>query len=185
MRMTTAIRHLVVPLAFLAVSAGPAIADAHAEKNIRTLADKLRELDAHSVAVALIEDVDVDRTARFVLGRHLQDVPPEDVAAFTARFSAYLAGFIESRADEIASGDLEILSSHDRNDHDCIVSTAVHSPTRERAIMRWRLLRIDGAWHIVDVEMHGVWLAIEQRAQIDSLLDQDTDISTIYAEVPD
>ena len=61
----------------------------------------------------------------------------------------------------------------------------MHSPTRERAIMRWRLLRIDGAWHIVDVEMHGVWLAIEQRAQIDSLLDQDTDISTIYAEVPD
>jgi hypothetical protein len=30
--------------------------------------------------------------------------------------------------------------------------------------------------------MHGVWLAIEQRAQIDSLLGQSGDISDIYAD---
>jgi phospholipid transport system substrate-binding protein len=48
--------------------------------------------------------------------------------------------------------------------------------------MRWRLIKAGGDWHIVDVEMHGVWLAIEQRAQIDSLLRKRGDISDIYAD---
>ena len=39
-------------------------------------------------------------------------------------------------------------------------------------IMRWRVLLRDGEWRLVDVEVHGLWLAIEQRAQIVTLLDK-------------
>ncbi len=38
--------------------------------------------------------------------------------------------------------------------------------------MRWRVLRRDGDWRLVDVEVHGMWLAIEQRAQIAAILDR-------------
>jgi phospholipid transport system substrate-binding protein len=47
--------------------------------------------------------------------------------------------------------------------------------------MRWRVLHRDGAWRLIDVEVHGLWLAIEQRAQIMALLDkQDTQIADLY-----
>lgn len=176
------LKPLMLFLGLAMLVSGSAGADEQAERNIGVLAKKMQALDAVSMAETLVADVDIDRTAKFVLGRHLHDVAPADLSAFTGRFERYLTSVIESRADEISDGEIQILNSYDRNDHDCVVSTSVRSATREPTIMRWRLIRSEGAWYIVDVEMHGVWLAIEQRAQIDSLLDASDDISEIYPE---
>ena len=47
--------------------------------------------------------------------------------------------------------------------------------------MRWRLLERDGSWRLVDVEVHGLWLAIEQRAQVVAALSRPgTSVSSIY-----
>jgi len=176
------LKSLMASMALVLCISGGAMADEQAEGNITALAEKLHAKDAASIAEALVSTVDINRTAKFVLGRHVRDVSPEDLSAFTRRFESFLTGFVESRADEIANGEIKILTSYDRNDHDCVVTTQVSSATREPTTMRWRLIKAGSDWHIVDVEMHGVWLAIEQRAQIDSLLGQSGDISDIYAD---
>ena len=38
--------------------------------------------------------------------------------------------------------------------------------------VRWRVMERDGAWRVVDVEVSGLWLAIEQRAQIAAIMDK-------------
>ncbi len=38
--------------------------------------------------------------------------------------------------------------------------------------VRWRVINRNGSWRVVDVQAFGLWLAIEQRAQIAAILDQ-------------
>ncbi|WP_273184302.1 MlaC/ttg2D family ABC transporter substrate-binding protein [Hyphomonas adhaerens] len=176
------LKSLMASMALVFCFSSVAMADVQAEGNITALAGKLHAQDAATIAESLVSMVDIDRTAKFVLGRHVREISPKDLSDFTGRFERFLTGFVESRADEIADGEIRIVTSYDRSDHDCVVTTRVSSTTREPTTMRWRLIKAGGDWHIVDVEMHGVWLAIEQRAQIDSLLRKRGDISDIYAD---
>ncbi|MBU4569311.1 MAG: ABC transporter substrate-binding protein, partial [Alphaproteobacteria bacterium] len=64
---------------------------------------------------------------------------------------------------------------------DSIVTTRVSTPYRDPMIMRMRLLQRGGDWRIVDVEAHGLWLAIEQRAQVvDALSRPGATVASIY-----
>ena len=36
--------------------------------------------------------------------------------------------------------------------------------------VRWRVIERKGNWSVVDLEVAGIWLAIEQRAQVASIL---------------
>jgi len=159
-----------------------AIANPQAEEHVQAVVQSIHAEQDGALAAALVEEIDISRTSRFVLGRHLRDATPAQIEAFESRFRAYLVSFLSGRTDELAQAKIEIVGSSDRNPGDSIVTTRVSSPFREPMIMRWRLIERENAWRLVDVDVHGIWLAIEQRAQSASLLDRkDVGIGDLYS----
>lgn len=159
-----------------------AIANPQAEEHVQSVIQSIHAEQDGALATALVEEIDIGRTARFVLGRHRRDATPEQIDAFENRFRSYLVSFLTGRTDELEQAKIEIVGSSERSPGDSIVTTRVSSPFRDPMIMRWRLIERDNAWKLVDVEVHGIWLAIEQRAQIDSLLDrEEVGIDDLYS----
>lgn len=164
MRRLTILFVLSAHTAFLA-SASP-----QSEQHIQTMIETVHTEHGGSLATALVEEIDIDRTSRFILGRYARNASPSELDAFETRFKDYLVKFLKGRTYELEKADIEILGSTDRNAHDSIVTTRVSSPYRKPMLMRWRIIDRDGEWRLVDVEVHGIWLAIEHRAQISSLM---------------
>ncbi len=164
-------------MAALCAWAGPP-----AEAKIAGMMDVVQAKSGTSVSEAIVKEIDLKTTARFVLGKHARRATPDEIDAFTLNFETYLTGFFEGRTREIETGNVTVIGSVDRSANDCIVTTRVSSDLRDPMIVRWRLLEREGTWRLIDVEVHGVWLAIEQRAQIDSLIDQGFRIEEIYTE---
>ena len=162
---------LAVFLFTLSFCSAPAIASPSSEDYLHSVLEKLQSDEVISEADHIVDQIDVSRVSRFVLGRHARDAAPDDIEEFELRFDAYLREFLSSRSEELSNAKMVIQSSSDRSSDDSIILTRVSSPARDPMTMRWRVLQREGQWRIVDVEMHGLWLAIEQRAQIDALLD--------------
>lgn len=166
-------RSSLLILAILVSCAGEAFASPEAEAHVESIIDGLSHVDESNEADFVIDQVDIPRLSKFVLGKYVRTEKPEDLAQFEHRLDAYLRDFLKSRSMELSNAAVEILYSTDRSDTDSIVTTRVSSPTRSPMLMRWRVLFRDGDWKVVDVEVHGLWLAIEQRAQIAEIMSRD------------
>jgi phospholipid transport system substrate-binding protein len=168
---------------FMIAALMPALATANpaSEAHIQALIETIHSDPDGSVADALLDDADMPRIAHFVLGKYSREVSEEEVSVFAGRLESFLRDFLAQRSEELSSAHLEILSSVERSNTDSIVTTRVSTPFRDPMNMRWRLLERDGSWRLVDVEVHGLWLAIEQRAQVVAALSRPgTSVSSIY-----
>ncbi|MEM9738236.1 MAG: ABC transporter substrate-binding protein [Pseudomonadota bacterium] len=145
-------------------------ADPQAEAVISNAALELAagELDAHE----LTELVDTNAIARFTLGRHVRGLADERVSAYANAFKGFLESTFDSYAHRFTGANIAMTGSVDRSTRDSIVTTRVSMPGGTPEMVRWRLMDRGGAWKVVDVQVQGLWLAIEQRAQIDALLDR-------------
>jgi phospholipid transport system substrate-binding protein len=168
----TSTAKFVAAFVLAAIMPAMAFANPSSEAHIQALIEKIHNEPAGSVSDIILDDADMPRIARFVLGKYGPRMSDEDVSLFTTRLEVFLRDFLSQRSDELSSGQLEIVSSDERRETDSIVTTRVSSALREPTIMRWRLLARDGDWRLVDVEIHGLWLSIEQRAQVVSALSQ-------------
>jgi phospholipid transport system substrate-binding protein len=166
-------RSSLLSIAILISCTGQAFASPEAEAHVGSIIDRLSHVEGSNQADFVIDQVDMSRLSKFVLGKYARSAKPEELTQFEYRLAAFLRDFLKPRSMELANATVEILSSVDRNDTDSIVTTRVSSPTRSPMLMRWRVLFRDGDWKVVDVEVHGLWLAIEQRAQISDIMNRD------------
>lgn len=163
-------KKLLAAFVAAALLANTAAASPASEAYVGELIDELHQSGMVSEADLIVDSVDMPRVSRFVLGKYAREASAEDSKLFEARFDRFLRDFLSSRSEELSNAELVVVSSSDRADTDSIVTTRVSSATREPMTMRWRVLLRDGEWRLVDVEVHGLWLAIEQRAQVTALL---------------
>jgi phospholipid transport system substrate-binding protein len=174
-------KKLFLTFAGFALAAFPAFASPDSESHVRAFIEQMHQGAEGHESNFIVDEVDMPRVSKFVLGKYGRDASAEDLALFASRLDTFMRNFLSSRSDELSNANVEVLSSVDRNATDSIVTTRVSSPTREPMIMRWRVLMRDGEWRLVDVEVHGLWLAIEQRAQVASLLDKNgANIRDVY-----
>ena len=148
----------------------PALAGQAAEELIRGAAADMSDPD--SGRDAFRDSIDVPTVARFTLGKHARRVSSEEQARFTAAFEGFLIDTFENHRDAFANADVQVIGSVDRSAKDSIVETRVTPRDGETNTVRWRVIKRDEEWRVVDVEVMGLWLAIEQRAQIASILDR-------------
>ena len=163
--------------AVVAVSA-PAFANEAAEEFVGTRANEaLTVLNDASMSLAekkesfrvLVEEVaDVPRITRFVLGRYARNVDASEMAEFSEVFRRYAIGIYEARLGDYAGETLTVTGSTDRRPGDVIVHTEIAGGSQEDELpVNWRVLTNDaGEAKVVDVEVYGVWLAINQREEI-------------------
>ncbi len=154
----------------LALLALPAAAGPEAEAVIEGAAAQIG--DPVKGRDALKDSVDVDTVANFTLGKHARRVTDEERARFSGAFENYLLNSFEDHREKFQGADVTILGSKDRSPKDSVVETRVQRQGEEPQIIRWRVIEKEGDWRVVDVEVAGLWLAIEQRAQIAAILDR-------------
>lgn len=154
----------------LALSTPAAFAGPAAEAVIGEAADELVRGTFDDGRLEAV--IDTQRIARFALGRHVRTLEPGEIRRFVSAFDIYLGSVLDEHAGRFAGAEVEVMGSRDRSDRDSIVTTRITLPGEMPQTVRWRVLEVDGAWRVVDVEAFGLWLAIEQRAQLAAILDR-------------
>lgn len=161
------IRAAIVALS-VSLFALPAMAGEEAESVIAEAASQLSDpVEASGVIIAAI---DVPAVARFTLGKNANRISDADQARFADAFDTFLKQRLEDEQDNFTRARVNIVGSTDRDADDSIVETEVVRDGEEPMTVRWRVIKGDRGWRIVDVEVAGLWLAIEQRAQIAAIL---------------
>jgi len=154
----------------LALMAFPAAAGPEAEAVISGTAAQIS--DPVKGKDALRQSIDLPAVANFTLGKHARRISDADREKFAAAFENYLIDNFEDHRQKFAQAKVEVLGSKDRSPTDSIVETRITPAGEKSQTVRWRVIERDGNWRVVDVELLGLWLAIEQRAQIAAILDQ-------------
>lgn len=122
---------------------------------------------------ALVDEIaDVPKITRFVLGRYSRGADATELAEFSEVFRRYAIGIYESRLGEYAGETLRVTGSTDRKPGDSVVHTEIAGGAQDDVLpVNWRVLTDEtGVSKVVDVEVFGVWLAINQRDEIVSVI---------------
>ncbi|MEZ6010447.1 MAG: ABC transporter substrate-binding protein [Hyphomonas sp.] len=156
--------------AAIALAPLPALASPEAEALIAGAAAEIT--DPVKGEDAFTRSIDVAAVARFALGKHVRTVSAAEQDRFTAALRDFLADTFRDNADKFRDARIEVLGSKDRSPTDSVVETRISQRGEDPMTVRWRVIAREGEWRVVDVEVLGLWLAIEQRAQIGAILDR-------------
>ena len=178
-------RHLIAAAA-LAAAASPAFADASTEAFVEDNANEVLEsLNDPSLSrderTALFsrymdEFADIEAVSRFVIGKYANRFTPEEFECFQAAFKKYALAVYENELDAYRGNEVIVEGSTDRTPRDSIVDTKIPRADGQEMSVRWRVLKRNDGYQVVDVALNVngnlIWLAIEQQAQFLSLLDR-------------
>jgi phospholipid transport system substrate-binding protein len=132
-------------------------------------ADAERKREAfHAFVLPL---VDARKTALFTLGVYRKGAPDSVIEPFVAAFTDYSTAIYEMRLDEYKNAVVKVTGSIDNKPNDVTVDALAEAPNlREPVRLAFRLLGSNGSYKIVDVQVAGIWLSVEQRDQFASML---------------
>lgn len=154
----------------------------NAEALVSEAASEIAQSERSRVADAVLSHIDTKAIASFTLGRHGRSLPAADKARFAEAFEAFLRRQIEANAHQFAGVEVRVVDTAARNARDAIVTTEVQG-LGESLKVRWRVIEHSGKWSVVDLEVAGIWLAIEQRAQVAAILGRPgADIEDVIAQ---
>lgn len=149
----------------LNAAAGP-----EAEAVIIETADTISQVGTPSEAIT--KQIDVEAVAAFTLGKYSRRVSDDERQRFAQALETFLAQSFDDQRELFTQADVVVTGSVDRSEKDSIVETRIERPGKTAETVRWRVIERDGGWKVVDVEWKGLWLAIEQRAQIAAIMDK-------------
>lgn len=149
-----------------------------AEDTQENLADN--DLSASDID-RIMDEIDVDGVAAFVLGKYAETTTAEEYDAYEIAFRTYLRGQLQTHVEKFAGVGVQVTDTAERGSQS-IVETRVTKADGETAEIKWRLRRSGAGWQVIDIEAMDLWLAIEQRAQFVAELDQNGgDISALIS----
>ena len=181
-------RKLILSCAMLAAAALPSFAQTESEEYVRQNAnDVLASLNAPGLTpderreqfqTYMDEFTNLDAVAKFVIGKYSKRFTPEEMDLYLTSFRAYALAVYEYYFNEFRGRDVKVTGSTERTSRDSIVDTDIVRADGQELEVRWRVLNRGGKLQVVDVALEDggnvIWLAIEQRAQFLSILDQNS-----------
>ena len=175
---------LVAPLVAMIALPAPAFADAEAERYVEARANEVvRTLNDPDLSRAerserfnayMDEFADMRVIARIALGAYGRSVSAEDFETYAAAFRDYALAVYEGQLDAYRGERVEVLGSTDLpNGAVEVESRMVNARAANGDLpVKWRVIRRGGAWKVFDVEVFGLWLGVEQKAQFEAILDR-------------
>jgi len=119
---------------------------------------------------------DIRRIAIFTLGQYANSTSPADMEDFVKAFTDYATAVYETRLGKYKGQTLKVTGSNDRAADDSVVNAIVVNPTAPSANPIRAAFRIragaGGKSIITDMQVEGVWLAINQRSDFIGFLQQ-------------
>ena len=180
-----------------AFSATPAAADDGARAFTQTLIDKgfaiLRDTRMDEATRVrrfddfIVEHMDARKTALFTLGHYRRGAPDGVVEPFVAAFTDYSTAIYGAHLVDFADATLRVTGDITNKPGDVTVMTVAEGAgLREPLRIAFRLSGGGGAYKIIDVQVAGIWLSVEQRDQFASVLSQNRgDIPSLTASLKD
>lgn len=116
------------------------------------------------------EGADLDRIGRFVLGRYAKQMRAENrLQEYQALFREYVVNIYAARLGEYSGETFEILDASAISEKEVVVESKIKSGDSDFRV-NWRVLNSGQGYKIVDVQVEGIWMAIEQREQFTSFI---------------
>lgn len=176
-------RQTIFAAAAFALFSGIAAADPRPERVILDTAQTIavqQTVDAEPLLAAM----DFDRVARFTLGKYARRISDSEFEDFKLAFRDTVRRAYAQHFSDFALSELNIVDTRARGDNEAIIRSSILRKDGERVDLKWRLMKTGGDWRVIDVEVYGLWLAIEQRAQFAAILDRPgATIDTLITEL--
>jgi phospholipid transport system substrate-binding protein len=119
----------------------------------------------------VVRNADARTTALFALGRYRRGVSEPDLERYVAAFRDYVSALYEIRLEERKDANLKVTASVDNKADDVTVTTEATDPkVKEPVKIAFRLIGAGGPLKVVDVQVAGVWISVEQRDQFAAIL---------------
>lgn len=132
----------------------PAVPQPERETRFRTLLD---------------EHFDMAAISKFVLGRYWRSATEEQRNDFQRLFEDFLVTSYSARFGEYRGQGFNV-SGSDSDNGAVIVHSIIDMPSSEDIRVDWRLRPADGNFHIVDIIVEGVSMAVTQRSEFASVI---------------
>jgi phospholipid transport system substrate-binding protein len=122
----------------------------------------------------LLSIVDTRRVALFTLGGYTRMASESDINAFSAAYDDFVAAMYQGYFDWYTGQGLRVSNSAVRSQDDVVVYADIVGPNGARQFkVGFRVRRNEGRQNIVtDLQFEGVWLALNQRADFTTFLQQ-------------
>lgn len=138
----------------------------------KTLSDAERRKEVHTLLTTV---VDTKKIGLFALGAARDKASPDDLAAYSDAFNAFLIADYESQLDGYGGQTLKVTGSVERAPGDEIVTAVLIDPadpgdTSLQVV--FRVLADNSKFAVVDASIAGVWLGLAQRADFEGYLGQ-------------
>jgi phospholipid transport system substrate-binding protein len=124
----------------------------------------------------LLKITDMKRVALFTLGQYRQTASQADQDAFAIAFQDYSIAVYRSYLGRYAGQTLKVTGSTQHSPDDYIVATQMIDPNdhsgRQPLEVDFRVRTDTGRPEVTDLEIAGIWLALEERDQFGAFLAQ-------------
>jgi phospholipid transport system substrate-binding protein len=141
--------------------------------NHKHLSTEQRRADFGKFLIGL---TDLNRIARFTLGRYRRTASPADLQAFEAAFQRYAIAFYQSYFAKYSGQTLKVVGSHEKGPGDYVVQTVMIDPHDRSGQPPLEVdfhVRTDGSRPVVvDVAVLGIWVSLTEQSQFTAFLGQ-------------
>ena len=145
------------------------------EKAIKTLTDESIDPQEKEARFGKLfdENFDIPSISRFVLGKHWKSATTTQKKEFIVTFRNYIVKTYSSRFSEYTGEKLTLINSeNESNPKLFIVHTALNREDAPPIKVDWRVGLKKDRYVILDIIIEGISLAITQRSEFVSVIDQ-------------
>ena len=188
-RIAAAFAMMILCAIGVSLAAGPARASAESQAfiqstvdrgyeilNSTTLSDEERSMQFFDFMVSL---TDMRRIAVFTLGPYVNRASESEIEEFVQAFTDYAVIVYEDRLSRYAGQTMRVTGSNDRAEDDSVVNAIVYTPNDAidpntlSINVAFRVREdADGNAIVIDMQVEGIWIAVSQRADFTSYLQQ-------------
>lgn len=144
--------------------------------NSTTLSDEERSTQFYDFMISL---TDMRRIAVFTLGPYVNRASESEIDDFVQAFTDYAITVYEDRLSRYAGQTMRVTGSTDRAEDDSVVNAIVYTPNdaidpnTQSINVAFRVREdADGNAIVIDMQVEGIWIAVSQRADFTSYLQQ-------------
>jgi len=118
----------------------------------------------------LVDSLDVDVIHRFVLGKHWDDVTPDQRSRFQTLFNEYALGVFSRSLLKNGAKSFTILAADELPGSRSLVHTRIQRLQGISLLWSFRVRENEGQHRIVDLDVDGLSLATIYRGEVDSAI---------------
>lgn len=117
------------------------------------------------------KNADLEKIGTFVLGPYARKMRSENLMdEYQAVFKDYVVAIYAGRFSGYSGQTFDVSGSAIKND-EAIVQSAINLTDGNEPInVNWRLIKNGGSYKVIDVQVAGIWMAVEQRDQFTSYI---------------